>query len=50
MKSQLRFCRGNYKTDRNQSKVVYHPLPINDPLQRPDITKAERFTGMGSGH
>jgi dTDP-glucose 4,6-dehydratase len=30
-----------YKTDWYQSKVIYFPLPINDPLQRqPDITKA----------
>jgi dTDP-glucose 4,6-dehydratase len=27
-------------------KVVYHPLPINDPLQRqPDITKAKTILG-----
>jgi dTDP-glucose 4,6-dehydratase len=27
-------------------KVVYHPLPINDPLQRrPDITKAKEILG-----
>jgi dTDP-glucose 4,6-dehydratase len=27
-------------------KVVYHPLPINDPLQRqPDITKARVILG-----
>ncbi|MBP6586251.1 MAG: GDP-mannose 4,6-dehydratase, partial [Flavobacterium sp.] len=27
-------------------KVVYHPLPINDPLQRqPDITKARAILG-----
>jgi dTDP-glucose 4,6-dehydratase len=27
-------------------KVVYHPLPVNDPLQRqPDITKAKELLG-----
>jgi dTDP-glucose 4,6-dehydratase len=27
-------------------KIVYHPLPINDPLQRqPDITKAKAILG-----
>ena len=32
-------------TGTNQ-KVVYHPLPINDPLQRqPDITKAKQILG-----
>jgi dTDP-glucose 4,6-dehydratase len=32
-------------TGTNQ-KVVYHPLPINDPLQRqPDITKAKEILG-----
>src|SRR5688572_18991540 len=32
-------------TGTNQ-KVVYHPLPINDPLQRqPDITKAKELLG-----
>jgi dTDP-glucose 4,6-dehydratase len=32
-------------TGANQ-KVVYHPLPINDPLQRqPDITKAREILG-----
>ena len=32
-------------TGTNQ-KVVYHPLPINDPLQRqPDITKAKDLLG-----
>jgi dTDP-glucose 4,6-dehydratase len=32
-------------TGTNQ-KVVYHPLPINDPLQRqPDITKAKKLLG-----
>ena len=32
-------------TGTNQ-KVVYHPLPINDPLQRqPDITKARETLG-----
>jgi dTDP-glucose 4,6-dehydratase len=32
-------------TGTNQ-KVVYHPLPINDPLQRqPDITKAKNLLG-----
>ncbi len=32
-------------TGTNQ-KVVYHPLPINDPLQRqPDITKARQILG-----
>jgi dTDP-glucose 4,6-dehydratase len=32
-------------TGTNQ-KVVYHPLPINDPLQRqPDITKAKQLLG-----
>ena len=32
-------------TGTNQ-KVVYHPLPINDPLQRqPDITKARELLG-----
>ena len=32
-------------TGTNQ-KVVYHPLPINDPLQRqPDISKAKELLG-----
>jgi dTDP-glucose 4,6-dehydratase len=32
-------------TGTNQ-KVVYHPLPINDPLQRqPDIAKAKKLLG-----
>ncbi|MES2852541.1 MAG: GDP-mannose 4,6-dehydratase, partial [Bacteroidota bacterium] len=32
-------------TGTNQ-KVVYHPLPVNDPLQRqPDITKAKELLG-----
>jgi dTDP-glucose 4,6-dehydratase len=32
-------------TGTNQ-KVVYHPLPINDPLQRqPDISKAKEILG-----
>ena len=32
-------------TNTNQ-KVVYHPLPINDPMQRqPDITKAKEILG-----
>jgi dTDP-glucose 4,6-dehydratase len=32
-------------TGTNQ-KVVYHPLPINDPLQRqPDTTKAKELLG-----
>ena len=32
-------------TGTNQ-KVVYHPLPINDPLQRqPDTTKAKEILG-----
>ena len=32
-------------TGTNQ-KVVYQPLPINDPLQRqPDITKARELLG-----
>jgi dTDP-glucose 4,6-dehydratase len=32
-------------TGTNQ-KVVYHPLPINDPLQRqPDITRAKEILG-----
>ena len=32
-------------TGTNQ-KVVYHPLPINDPLQRqPDTTKAKNILG-----
>jgi dTDP-glucose 4,6-dehydratase len=30
--------------DWYQSKVIYFPLPINDPLQRqPDITKAREL-------
>jgi dTDP-glucose 4,6-dehydratase len=41
-----RFCGWNYKVDRHKSKVVYFPLPINDPLQRqPDITKARELLG-----
>ena len=32
-------------TETNQ-KVVYHPLPVNDPMQRqPDITKAREILG-----
>ena len=32
-------------TGTNQ-KVVYHPLPVNDPMQRqPDITKAKEILG-----
>jgi dTDP-glucose 4,6-dehydratase len=32
-------------TGTNQ-KVVYHPLPVNDPLQRqPDTTKAKEILG-----
>jgi dTDP-glucose 4,6-dehydratase len=32
-------------TGTNQ-KVVYHPLPVNDPLQRqPDTTKAKELLG-----
>jgi dTDP-glucose 4,6-dehydratase len=32
-----------------KQKVVYHPLPMNDPLQRqPDTTKAKQILGWES--
>jgi dTDP-glucose 4,6-dehydratase len=34
------------KLTGTEQKVVYHPLPINDPLQRqPDTTKAREILG-----
>jgi dTDP-glucose 4,6-dehydratase len=34
------------KLTGTEQKVVYHPLPINDPLQRqPDTTKAKQILG-----
>src|SRR5690606_29079864 len=35
------FAEEIIKLTGTKQKVVYHPLPVNDPLQRqPDITKA----------
>jgi dTDP-glucose 4,6-dehydratase len=40
------FAEEIIKLTGTQQKVVYHPLPINDPLQRqPDITKAKEILG-----
>lgn len=34
------------KLTGTQQKIVYHPLPVNDPMQRqPDITKAKELLG-----
>nr|WP_297308302.1 UDP-glucuronic acid decarboxylase family protein [uncultured Flavobacterium sp.] len=38
------FAQEILKLTKTQNKIVYHPLPINDPLQRqPDITKANKI-------
>ena len=40
------FAEEIIKLTGTKQKVVYHPLPINDPLQRqPDITKAREILG-----
>ncbi|MPT34904.1 MAG: SDR family NAD-dependent epimerase/dehydratase, partial [Flavobacterium sp.] len=40
------FAEEIIKLTGTHQKVVYHPLPVNDPLQRqPDITKAREILG-----
>lgn len=40
------FAEEIIKLTGTQQKVVYHPLPVNDPLQRqPDITLAKKLFG-----
>lgn len=40
------FAEEIIKLTGTQQKIVYHPLPINDPMQRqPDITKAREILG-----
>lgn len=40
------FAQEILKLTETNNKIVYHPLPINDPLQRqPDITKARDILG-----
>lgn len=40
------FAEEIIKLTGTQQKVVYHPLPVNDPMQRqPDITKAKEILG-----
>jgi dTDP-glucose 4,6-dehydratase len=40
------FAQEIIKLTGTQQKIVYHPLPVNDPMQRqPDITKAKALLG-----
>jgi dTDP-glucose 4,6-dehydratase len=40
------FAQEIIKLTGTQQKIVYHPLPVNDPMQRqPDITKAKELLG-----
>jgi dTDP-glucose 4,6-dehydratase len=40
------FAQEIIKLTGTKQKIVYHPLPLNDPLQRqPDITKAREILG-----
>jgi dTDP-glucose 4,6-dehydratase len=40
------FAQEIIKLTGTHQKIVYHPLPVNDPMQRqPDITKAKELLG-----
>jgi dTDP-glucose 4,6-dehydratase len=40
------FAEEIIKLTKTNQKVVYHPLPINDPMQRqPDTTRAKNILG-----
>ena len=40
------FAQEIIKLTGTQQKIVYHPLPVNDPMQRqPDITRAKELLG-----
>jgi dTDP-glucose 4,6-dehydratase len=44
--TMLQFAEAIIKATRSRSKIVFKPLPQDDPKQRrPDITKAKRLLG-----
>jgi dTDP-glucose 4,6-dehydratase len=44
---QSKILRMKYKVDWHKSKVVYFPLPINDPLQRQQTLQSKRIVRVG---
>ena len=45
----LAFARAIIRQTKSRSKIVFRPLPQDDPKQRrPDITRAKKFAGDGS--